>query len=524
MDIKVERFNEPFKVGQQLSAEYHGRFSAIVKENREAFFVTMEDMKTPCSCITVEIDTGDHDPVYHAPYRRSPVEDAALAAITRNQHKLGIVEPSFSAWGSPAMVVQKKIPDGVDPLSLPVEQRWRQVIDLRRLNEVVQPVNMPSLTVHECLEAAASGTFYSRLDLVQAYWQLELAEADRHKTCFFTNDGGWHAWQFCRMPQGLRTAPAYFIKALQIALGPACAKGIVVTFMDDLVIIGKTVEEHLENIAEVLGLLAKVHLLAAPHKCVFFMPEIKFLGHVIKEGKIMVDPAKVRAIKDFPRPSNPDEVRSFLGLTTCYMRNQPHYSALSAPLRRLLKKDVEWLWKEDEEWTFQDLKTKGSNMPVVHAPMFDKMFYLQTDYSAIALAAILSQKGDGEDEHIIACASRRCTPAESRLGATAGELQALVYGIGYFHPYLFGRKFRVETDHAALSFLHRFKANQSKLARIAIMLQDYDFEVVYKRGYMNTNADCLSRTIPLRDDIEHRSPESSMVDLPFGTPLLRGGS
>ena len=97
VDIKVAGFNEPFKVGRQLSAEYHGRFSAIVKENREAFCVTMEDMKTPCSCITVEINTGDHDPVYHAPYRRSPVEDAALAAITKNQHKLGIVEPSFSA-------------------------------------------------------------------------------------------------------------------------------------------------------------------------------------------------------------------------------------------------------------------------------------------------------------------------------------------------------------------------------------------------------------------------------------------
>ena len=97
---------------------------------------------------------------------------------------------SVSAWGSAATVVPKKIPEGVDPLSLPVKQWWRQVVDFCGLNKVVQPVNMPSHTVNECLEVAVSGNYYSRLDFVNAFLQLELAKTDRPTTCFFTNDGG----------------------------------------------------------------------------------------------------------------------------------------------------------------------------------------------------------------------------------------------------------------------------------------------------------------------------------------------
>jgi hypothetical protein len=522
-------YPEPFRVGPLLPPELDGQFLTLMTACRNAFCITLDDLSEPCNVIKGDLDTGDAQPIYTPSYRRSPVEMEALAAITRNQLRCGIVEPSVSPWSSPAMVIPKKVEEGRDRSQLSVDELWRQVVDFRNVNSVLKDDHHPAPLAVDCLETAAQGRVWGRIDLKNAFFQVELVESARPKTCFHTCDG---AWQFRRLPQGLKTSPAIFTRAVTMALAPVLNR-YVTAYADDLVLSSGSVEEHFVHIREVLGLLEKANLKAAPHKCSWFLDTVKFLGHVLHNGSILPDPDKVRAIANYPIPSNLTELQSFLGTVGYYQRYHPHYATITQPLRRLLRKDVPWEWGSEQDLAFRRLKECTSSSPVVRAPDWSRPFILQTDYSAVALAAILTQQDDEGREHIISCASRACSGPESRLSATEGELQAMVYGIRYFHKYLYGHRFQIQTDHSALSYLHRFKDQHSKLARIAILLQDYDFEVIYRRGLLNANVDGLSRVRPVADDIEEETLQESLFDLPPGpqtgssgarTRVSRGGS
>ena len=512
--INVPGFPEPLRAGNLLPLNKQQQFADMISNARDAFCIHLEDLATPCNIIEAHIDTGNATPVYCNPYRKSPTEEEALAAITRNQLKIGIVEPCVSPWASPAMVVPKKVEEGRDRNKLEVEELWRQVIDYRQLNEKVVPDRMPMPDVQHCLENAARGKVFSRLDLKQGFFQIPLAPESRPKTCFQTVDG---TFQFTRLPQGLKTSPAAFVRAVTMALSPVLysRKSCVVVYFDDIIIHSPSIKQHFKDVEMVLKLLESAGLRAAPHKCVWFESRVKFLGHILEGGTIKPDPSKVRAITDFPTPRSLPQLQSFLGLVNYYQKHYPHFATAAAPLRKLLKKDTPWTWGSEEEAAFQHLKKRAASAPVVMAPDWKRPFILQTDYSAVALAAVLSQKDDSGKEHIVACASRACTGPESRLGATAGELAAVVYGITKFHRYLFGKKFEIITDHSALSYLKRFKDYYSKLARIAIMLQGYDFTITYRQGRHNGNADSLSRVAPIVNDMEEGSLEDRFVDLPL---------
>ena len=217
-------FPESLRVGNLLPTDQQEQFIDIITSNRDAFCIYLEDLATPCNLMEAHIDTGNATPVFSYPYKKSAVEEEALAAITRNQIKIGIVEPCVSPWASPAMVVPKKVEEGRDRSKLEVEELWRQVIDYRQLNEKVAPDQMPMPDVHDCLERAARGRVFSRLDLKQGFFQIPLAPESRPKTCFQTIDG---TYQFTRLPQGLKTSPAAFVRAVTMAVTPTLRQEVM---------------------------------------------------------------------------------------------------------------------------------------------------------------------------------------------------------------------------------------------------------------------------------------------------------
>jgi len=508
--LKIPGYPEPFKVGSKFSSDLREKFSEIIIDGRGAFCLSLEDLRTPSSILTARIDVGDARPIYTPNYRRPPSEEQALVELTQQKIDLDLVEPSTSPWGSPVMAVRKKVESGVDTSTLKVEEVYRDVIDLRKVNEVVKADRMPIPLIQDALETATTGIVMSRLDLKMGFTQILLDEESRPITAFSTVNGHY---QCKRLPMGLKSAPAIFVRAVGLALASVINK-FVVAYFDDLLIISQSPEEHLDHIKEVLGLLAAAKLRAAPQKCHWFVSRVTFTGHVLEDGLIKPDPDKVRSIVRFPRPIDVTTLQSFLGLVGYYQRHIPHYSDIAYPLRILLRKTETWKWGQEQETAFRQLKTAISEEPVVRGPDWTKPFLLQTDYSAVAMGAILSQKHD-EIEHIVGCASRACNVHESKYSATEGELAALVFGIKKFHRYLYGGlPFTVETDHAALAHLHRFKDQHSKLARIAILLQEYDFKVAYKRGRLNSNADALSRVPPAVNDETERTLDDAFADLP----------
>lgn len=521
---KVEGYPTPFKVGPLLPEHMGIEFDTTMAENRAAFCLSMEDLREPSLVAPQEIRTPGAHPIYQPPYRRPPHEDDITAILVQQMVDVGIVEPSNSAWNSPVLLVRKAVdPAGKPATELAPEEVWRLVVDLRGVNRVTEPDKFPMPLIQDGLEKAAAARVFSKLDLKMGFHQIELDEESRPKTAFSTKSGHW---QYRRMAMGLKNSPAAFVRTVNGVLAPAIAKGFAVVYFDDILIFSRTPAEHMQHIREVLQLLAAVKLRAAPHKCAWFISRVKFTGHVLEGGMIRPDPSKISAIQDFPAPVDVPTLQSFLGLVGYYQRHIPDYSTLAYPLRALLRKGADWDWGPDQQQAFLWLKEAMATSPVVYAPDWNKPFLLQTDFSHIAMAAVLSQKDDNNAEHIVSCASRACTKHEAKLSATEGELMALTYGIKYFHYYLSGARFVVETDHNALSFLHNFKDINSKIARVAVLLQSYDFEVVYKRGRLNSNADGLSRVRPLEDNVEQHTLEDALMDLPAVTRTrgLGGGA
>lgn len=518
--IKVEGYPEAFVVGNGLPSHMIPEFKQLMQDNRDAFCIDLSDLAEPSKVPPVDIQTGDSKPVYIAPYRRSPKEVAILEKLTLDLYKAGIVEPSQSAWSNPAMIVPK--PFSGDPDKLTVDQKWRHVVDYRQLNQACiqqgKAMRWPIPLTQDCQEAASAGTLHTIIDLKCGFNQLPLTEESKPKTAFIV---GGNVWQYRRLPMGLTSAPAYFVAAVNKALAKGIQEGYVRSFFDDILIStpagetdADTARLHMYHVQQVLQMLAEANLRAAPHKCFLFTERVKFVGSILERGTIRPDPNKLRAVANFPPPQDTTSLMSFLGLVGYYSRHLRSYSTKTYALRILLRKGSPWVWGPDQQDAFDSLKRELLSGAVVWAPDWSLPFILQTDYSSQGLAAVLSQRDNDGKERLITCASRSCTPAESRLSATEGELRALIYGVTYMQPYLFGQRFTVETDHSALAYLHKFKDRYSKLARAAVLLQGFDFEVVHRKGKSNGNADALSRTVPTENDWEAKELDDFCPDLP----------
>ena len=260
-------------------------------------------------------------------------------------------------------------------------------------------------------------------------------------------------------------------------------------FIDDVIIISKTFDEHLSHLTTVFQRIRSAGLKLKPSKCHFAAPKVHYLGHIISKDGVSVDPEKVELIKNFPTPKNQTNVRAFLGISGFYRRFCHDYAKIATPLNELLKSDIPFAWNPDAEKAFITLKEKLITTPILAFPDFKKTFLLYTDASNKAIGYILGQKDDEGREHVIAYGGRALQNAELKYGITEKETLALVSAIKHFRVYLMHNKFIAITDHSAIKYLKDTKDPTGRLGRWALFLQSFDFEVVYKPGVTHKNAD-----------------------------------
>ena len=210
---------------------------------------------------------------------------------------------------------------------------------------------------------------------------------------------------------------------------------------------------------------------------------------------VQPEPSKLVAVESFGTPKTKKGVRAFLGLTGYYRRFIPDYASIAAPLSDLTRNSLPNIvkWGGDCEKAFQRLKDLLCKSPILHNPDFEKPFILQTDASDRGVGAVLSQKDCNGDDHPIAYFSKKLLPREERYSTVEKECLAIKLGIHTFRVYLLGRSFTVQTDHHSLTWLDRVKENNARLTRWSLSLQPYQFDVVYRPGKANGNADALSR-------------------------------
>lgn len=440
-----------------------------------------DDKLGTTSLLTHKIITVDEKPIQMKQYRYPQTLKEEINRQVKDLLEKGIIQPSKSPYSSPLWIVPKKSgPNG--------EKKWRMVIDYRALNEKTVGDAYPLPRITEILEQLGGSKYFSVLDLASGFHQITLHPDSKAKTAFNTPHG--HA-EFNRMPFGLKTAPSSFQRMMDMALSGLQGTELFV-YMDDIVIYADSLDTHTRKLRALLNKLKQAGLALQPEKCSFLRREISYLGHIITQDGVKPDPKKTEAVKNFPVPKNIKNIKQFLGLVGYYRRFIPDFSKIAKPLTELLKKGEPFRWVLAQQQAFEILRDKICSEPLLQYPDFSKPFLVTTDASNYALGAVLSQGPIGKDLPI-AFASRSLNKAETNYSTIEKELLAIVFAVGHFRPYLFGRRFSLITDHRPLVWLHGLKDPVSRLARWKIKLSEFDYEIIYKPGRINSNADALSR-------------------------------
>ena len=406
-----------------------------------------------------QIDTVDSPPIKLAPRRVSLHQQEVVRQHEEDMLQNGAVRPSTSPWASPIVLVKKK--DG----------GTRFCVDYRKLNDVTRKDAYPLPRIDETLAALAGAKLFSTWDLASGYWQVEMEDADREKTAFATRHG---LFEFHVMAFGLCNAPSTFQRLMEFVLAGLQWQTCLV-YLDDVIVCGRDFEKHLVRLRDVYERFRQAGLKLKPLKCFPLRPKVPFLGHMISADGVSTDPDKVRAVEQWPTPSNVSDVRSFLGLASYYRRFIEDFAEVASPLRRLTSKSIErFQWSSECYRAFRSLKEKLVTAPVLAFPRRDAKFIVDCDASDYGLGAVISQEQDGI-ERTIAYASRVLDNRERRYSTTKREMLATVYFIRPFRHCLYGRPFTVRTDHNALKWLHSFKEPEGQVARWLELLAQYDY-------------------------------------------------
>ena len=405
-----------------------------------------------------------------------------VEAELANLQAKGIISPvQSSSWAAPIVPVVKR--NG----SVRICGDYSLTINQASPTEIY-----PLPRVEDLFANLSGGKYFSKLDLTSAYSQLPLEEDSRQFVTINTHKG---LFRYNRLPFGVASAPAIFQRTMETLLQGF--KGVSV-FIDDILITGATLEEHLQNLERVLEKLQTAGLRLNHEKCAFLLPSVEYLGHIIDEHGLHPTQEKIQAIQEAPEPKNLAELRSFVGLLNYYAKFLPNLSTKLAPLYLLLNKAQKWQWQAPQKAAFQSAKDAlQADALLVHYDS-DKPLVLACDASPYGLGAVLSHTMDDKQERPIAYVSRTLTPAEKNYSQLEKEALAIVFAVKKFHNYIYGRQFLIESDHRPLSFLfgeHKAvpQMASSRIQRWALTLSAYRYSIRYKAGNLLGNADAFSR-------------------------------
>ncbi|XP_015078162.1 uncharacterized protein LOC107021966 [Solanum pennellii] len=322
-----------------------------------------------------------------------------------------------------------------------------------------------------------------KIDLRSGYHQLRIREADIPKTAFRTRYGHY---EFLVMSFGLTNAPAAFMDLMTRVFRPYL-DSFVIIFIYDILVYSRSRSEHEQHLRIVLQTLRDQQLYNKFSKCEFWLASVAFLGHVVSKEGIRVDSTKIEAIRDWDRPTSVTEVRSFVGLASYYRRFVEGFSTIAAPLTRLTRQDIPFVWSEECEMSFLKLKELLTSAPILTLPIEGESFTIYCDASGVGVGCVLMQQG-----RVIAYASRQLKVLERNYPTHDLELAAVVFALKIWRHYLYRVRCEIYTDHKSLQYIMSQRDLNSRQRRWIELLKDYDLSILYHPGKANVVADALS--------------------------------
>ena len=470
---------------ENLDEDQADRLKALLDRYQNVFSRTPMDLGRT-DVMEHTIPTGDARPIKLAP-RRTPrafVEEEEK--IIKEQLDAGLIRPSTSPWSAALVFVRKK--DGT----------VRPCVDYRRLNEVTAKDAYPLPQIQDCLDSLEGAKFFCVADLTAGFFQISLKESDIEKTAFSTSKGG--LYEYVVMPMGLSGSPNSFQRCMELVFRGLQWRTLLI-YLDDIICFGRTFEETLARLEEVLRRLLNANLKLKPQKTDLFKLEVSFLGFKVTSAGVMPQTSKVQYIQAIPVPKNLTELRHFLGYLGYYRRFIRGFSMRAAPLNRLMEAGQSFIWTEECQAAFLDLKSALFGNEVMAFPRFDDkggVFIVDCDASNYAIGGCLSQmqwseETNSEVERPIMFASKTLDKTQRRYCTTRKELLSVITFVQQFKIHLLGRKFIIRSDNSSLRWLMRFKNPTDQLARWLEVLAQYDFTLIHRKGRNHRNADFWSR-------------------------------
>ena len=409
-------------------------------------------------------------------YRPRPVPYTLRKKVEQELERLqqqGVIEPvQFSNWAAPIVPVLK--PDH----SVRICGDYKLTV-----NQAAKTDTYPLPRIEDLFASLSGGTVFTKLDMAHAYQQISLDDSSK-ELAIVTINTHKGLFRYNRLPFGIASAPSIFQWSMETVL-----QGLpnVCVYLDDILISGTNVADHLKNLEAVLSRLQEAGLRLKRNKCAFLLPAVEYLGHKISAQGLQPTNEKIKAIRDAPPPKDVTQLCSFLGLINYYGKFLSQLSSTLSPLYRLTQKNAKWNWGPEQQKAFEQAKTSLSSESLLEHYNPEKELILACDASPYGVGAVLSHRSENGQERPIAYASRSLAPAERKYSQLEKEGLAIVFGVKKFHQYLFGRRFTILLDHKPLQHLLK-ETNatptmaSARIQRWALTLGAYDYTISYKSG------------------------------------------
>jgi hypothetical protein len=428
-------------------------FSEIFEESRG-----LPPRRRHDHCIPLKPETGL---VSVRPYRYPHYQKNEIEKIVSGLLETGVIRPSTSPYSSPVLLVKKH------------GGSWCMCVDYWALNNITIKDKFPIPVIDGLLDELHRAKFFSKLDLRSGYHQIRMHAGEVEKIALRTHQGHY---EFLVMPFGLTNAPSTF-QVLTNDIFPNLLRKFVLVFFDDILIYSVNWKEHLVHVNRVLEILRENTLFVKREKCQFGLEEVQYLGHIISQKGVAMDPEKIEAMMNWPSPKNTKALRGFLGLMRYYQKFIRKYGEIAKPLTQLLKKDA-FGWSPLAEHAFEELKKAMTRAPILALPDFSKGFVVECDACESGIGAVLMQ-----ERRPIAYFSQALQGRNLQLSTYEKEMLALVKAVQKWRLYLLGSHFVIRTDHQSLQYLWQQAITTTAQQKWLVKLLGYDFSIEYKKGW-----------------------------------------
>ena len=514
-----------FEINSDLSSQQKQNVEKLLIENK-ALFVTPDN---PDLGLTDLVEHKIHlkpgmTPKHQRPYKLAPDKREVLRHQLDELLRQGIIAPVSEKEdipiSSPIVLVSKrnKPKPGIKPGSPEASlSMYRFCVDFRYLNSQTQEFCYAIPDVHELTESFSHRTpnFISSIDMSSGFFQMKMSRSSTKFTAFNTCYG---TFKFSRLPMGLKTSPNSFQLLMDRVLNGLSFRSTL-CYLDDVLIFSETFEQHMQDLQEVFSRFSQAGLKLSPQKCKFAQQKCLFLGSEISSAGIHVPEDRLTAVSEYPKPKNAKALKRYLGLMNWFKKFIPNYSAVANPLYQLLRKDVKFSWQEEHQNAFQKLKDLLLSSEALAFPRYDLQFYLAVDSSSKGIGYVLYQKhpkpeGEGHTDRVVRFGSKSLSKWQSSYGPTKLELLGMVTSIIDCASYVRGRKFILECDHQSLKPLFQKSLKGAIYERWLAILQQFNFEIKYKKCEDMVVPDALSRC-NIQEDPSFSSPEEKDPFFPF---------